>query len=73
MHTTSNPLILGENPKGFTDPVKTEALVLRTRLQSGENVPLSELMSFLTSASKDLSATVKQKAKKEIQTDVDFF
>lgn len=65
--------ILGENPKGFSDPAKLAAITLKARILAGENVPLAELIDFISDASTDLTKTVKAKTKKEIITDVDFF
>ncbi len=41
---------------GFSEAQKLEALTLKARLQSGENIPRAELIAFLLTAEKDLSA-----------------
>ena len=71
--STPTPEILGNSPQGFSDPLKQSALHLKARILSGEYVPIDELVGFISMASVDLTKTVKAKAKKEIQTDVDFF
>ena len=67
------PNILGDSPSGFSDPLKQSALEIRTRIQSGETIPLAELAAFILSAEKDLDKARIKRAQPEKKTDVDFF
>lgn len=58
---------------GFTDPLKLSALSLKSRILSGEAIPLSELKAFILSAEKDLGENRMKAAKIEKKQDVDFF
>jgi hypothetical protein len=67
------PNILGEKPRGFTDPQKQAALEIKARILAGETIPLAELQAFILSADADLSTTRAKKNTVEKRSDVDFF
>lgn len=63
---------------GFSESQKLEALTLKARLQSGEPIPREDLIAFILSAEKDLSANRIKLDKPPIakppkSQDVDFF
>ena len=65
--------ILGENPRGLSDPLKETALLIKARILSGETVPLSDLTAFILSADADLSTAKAKRNTVEKKIDVDFF
>lgn len=77
MNTPANAAsttILAESSTGFSDPMKLKALEIKARIQSGETVPLDELILFLSEGKKDLGKKPEAKpAPKAKPTDVDFF
>ena len=65
--------ILGNSPAGFSASLRQHALDLRTRMQNGETIPLSELKAFILEADADLSTSRAKRANPPKSTDVDFF
>lgn len=63
-----------QSSPGFTDPMKIKALTIKARIQSGETVPIEELIAFLNEGKADLGKKAAEKLRKEPKpTDVDFF
>lgn len=61
---------------GFTEEMRLRALELRTRIQNGENIPLSDLQDFILSAERNLEGNRVKPApapKAAPAQDVDFF
>ena len=61
---------------GFTEPQKQRALELRARMQSGETIPLADLIAFIREGEADLSSNRVKLVKTEPvvkKQDVDFF
>jgi len=52
-------------------PVQEEALLLRSRIESGEEVSLEDLRTFILKANSSLKTQLKADDRKE--TDIDFF
>jgi hypothetical protein len=58
------------NPAPLT-PVQEEALLLRSRIESGEEVPLEDLQTFILRANSNLKTQRKADDRKE--GEIDFF
>jgi len=67
------PFLLGEKPRGFSPDQQEQARSIKARILAGEDIPLSELKTFLASAEADLTKSRLARNVKEKQTDVDFF
>ena len=57
----------------FSELQRAKAREIIAKLQSGETIPLDEMVAFLGDSSRALQAQVVEKEKARPQTDVDFF
>lgn len=57
----------------FSEAQRAKAREIIQRIQSGETIPLPEMIAFLSDSGHLLQAQTKQKESPPKQTDVDFF